>query len=114
MQEKFYDALNPTGPRYQDTWKAGVTYDGYHYTERLANDVEPLTITQQREQDLTSLLQRIGNVLSRETIDRAFQKVRDPNLTDEEFRNICSGLLSQTMNHPAASRRGITGRAWPR
>lgn len=94
MQAKFHQKLNPGGDKYNEVYKAAVTDEGNHYTELKAVAVEPLTVTPTRQQTLNDLLERIGSSLHRAVIEEAIVRVNNPNLTDEEYRNLLGDLLN--------------------
>lgn len=97
MQAKFYRVINPDRPDYHSTYQAAVTHEGHHYTKLKAVAPESISTTEIRALELTKLLERIGRILDRETIDRALQALSDPKLSDEDFRSLCSLLVSKAI-----------------
>ncbi len=94
VQAAFYRERNPGGPDYHTHYQAAVTYEGNYYTKFKSIATENLSPTQRRELELAQLIEKIGSVLDRETITTAFEAVRNPDLTESDYRALNGSLVS--------------------
>lgn len=100
IQRDFYKISNPDASEsYDELYVANVTEDGSPYTEF----IKPISTEQTAQQvhltDLNRLLARLRRNLSTQTVELARARAANPELSDDELRELMADLTSAAIGN---------------